>query len=119
MTTSAAPKKPVPQDWHPADVIAALRKVGWSLQQLALAHGYTSRTALANGMHRPYPKAEQIIAGTLGMKPGQIWPSRYEADQVTPNRGAPGAKPRRPDHIKLVQPITRRARGNNQSAAQK
>lgn len=116
MTTSAAPKKPASRDWHPADVIAAMRKAGWSLQQLAFANGYTARTALANGLHRPYPKAERIIADALGLRPGEIWPSRYEADLVTPNRGTSGAKPRRPDHIKLVQPTTRRGRGDNQAA---
>ncbi|MGO4699842.1 helix-turn-helix domain-containing protein [Dyella sp. 2RAB6] len=119
MTTSAAPKKPASKDWHPADVIAALRKAGWSLQQLAFHHGYTARTALANALHRPYPKAEAIIADTLTVKPGDIWPSRYEADQVTPNRGTPGAKPRRPDHVKLVQPTTRGRGRDNQTGARK
>lgn len=101
MTTANAPKKPAPRDWHPADVIAAIRKKGWSLQQLAFAHGYSSRTALANALHKPYPKAEAIIAGTLGVPPQSIWPSRYNPDGTT-NRTS-GARPLRPAN---AQPST-------------
>ncbi len=101
MTTAATPKKPAPKDWHPADVIAAIRKAGWSLQQLAFAHGYTSRTALANALHKPYPKAEKIIAGTLGVSPQSIWPTRYNADGTTNRAG--GARPMRPAN---AQPST-------------
>jgi Ner family transcriptional regulator len=101
MTRDTAPKKPAPSDWHPADVIAAIRKAGWSLQQLAFAHGYTSRTALANALHKPYPKAEAIIAGTLGVPPQTIWPSRYNTDGTT-NRSS-GGRPMRPAN---AQPST-------------
>lgn len=111
MTTAAARKKPAPQDWHPADVIAALRKAGWSLQQLAFVHGYTSRTAIAHALHRPYPKAEGIIADALDMKPQAIWPSRYNADGTT-NR-TPGSKPMRPSHIAVVPKATTASSGRN------
>lgn len=116
MTTNAAGKKPAPKDWHPADVIAALRKAGWSLQQLAFQNGYTARTALANALHRPYPKAERIIAATLELEPQQIWPSRYDANGET-NR-PPGAKPRRPltSTIEKAQPSTAAAGRNAQSS---
>lgn len=115
MTTNAAGKKPAPKDWHPADVIAALRKAGWSLQQLAFENGYTARTALANALHRPYPKAERIIATTLNLEPQQIWPSRYDADGET-NR-TPGAKPRRPAVSTIGdQPSTAAAGRNAQSS---
>lgn len=113
MTTGPALKKPAPQDWHAADVIAATRKAGWSLQQLAFAHGYKARTALTNALRRRYPRAEKIIADTLGLKPGVIWPSRYEADLVTPNSQS-GAKPRRPD-ISVVKATTQRYARNPQN----
>lgn len=64
------------QDWHRADIVAALRKRGISLAQLSRDQGLASRT-LNNAFERHYPKAEGIIAKALDMTPEQIWPSRY------------------------------------------
>jgi Ner family transcriptional regulator len=111
MTTTAARKKPALSDWHPADVVAALRKAGWSLQQLAAVHGYKSRTAIAHALHKPYPKAERIIAEALGVEPLAIWPSRYNTDGTT-NR-TPGSKPMRPAHIRVVDQSTPAKTGRN------
>lgn len=111
MSTSTAQKKPVVIDWHAADIVAALRKKGWSLQQLALFHGYASRTSLAKALAQPYPKAEQLIAEALGIKPQVIWPTRYNADG-TSNR-ARGMKPMRPEHIRIVSKATTVARSGN------
>lgn len=95
---SAPPKKASREDWHPADIKAALAKKGWSLNQLGLEHDYTTKSALARAFQGPYPKAERIIAKTLGMKPEDIWPSRYDADGK-PNRPR-GRQPMRPPHVK-------------------
>lgn len=111
MSTATAQKKPVVIDWHAADVVAALRKKGWSLQQLALFHGYASRTSLAKALATPYPKAEQIIAEALGIQPREIWPTRYNADGTT-NRTR-GMKPMRPEHIRIVSKATTTGRGGN------
>lgn len=64
------------RDWHPADVVAALRKAGWSLRKLSAHHGYTP-TALDNALHRRWPKAERLISDAIGVSPEKIWPSRY------------------------------------------
>lgn len=64
------------QDWHPADVIAALKKKGTSLSALSRQSGYAPST-LANALVRPWTKGEQIIASALDMRPEQIWHSRY------------------------------------------
>jgi Ner family transcriptional regulator len=117
MTTSTALKKPAPKDWHAADVIAAVRKAGWSLQQLAFAHGYKARTVLTNALRSRYPRAEKIIADTLEKKPGEIWPSRYQADLITPNSQS-GATPRRPA-ISLVKATTPRSARNPQKQSGK
>lgn len=69
-------RNPKTADWHPADVVAALRKAGWSLRRLSAHHGY-SPTALDNALHRRWPKAERLIAETIGVQPDVIWPSRY------------------------------------------
>lgn len=91
-------KKPVRGDWHTIDITAALAKRGWSYNQLGFAHGYSGRSSLTNALRRRWPKAELIIANAIGVKPGQIWPSRYEIDLVTPN-STPGRRPLRPDFV--------------------
>ena len=67
------------RDWHPADVVAALRKRGSSLRKVAHAHGYTQ---IQNVLVRPWWAVEQLVGQALGMAPEQIWPSRY-ADGVS------------------------------------
>ncbi|WP_217479346.1 helix-turn-helix domain-containing protein [Enterobacter chuandaensis] len=64
------------QDWHPADIIAGLRKRGTSLAALSRQAGLASST-LANALNRRWPKGERLIAEALGVAPEQIWPSRY------------------------------------------
>lgn len=63
-------------DWHPADIIAALRKRGTSLAAESRKAGLSSST-LANALTRPWPKGELLIAQAIGVLPQEIWPSRY------------------------------------------
>ncbi|ECI4643152.1 transcriptional regulator [Salmonella enterica subsp. salamae] len=64
------------QDWHPADILAGLRKRGTSLAAVSRQAGLASST-LANALIRHWPKGERLIAEALGVAPEQIWPSRY------------------------------------------
>lgn len=74
------------QDWHWEDVMAALRKSGWSLRQLTIEMGYPEgSSALGSVKRHPWPRGELILATALKKKPHEIWPSRYHADG-TPNR---------------------------------
>jgi Ner family transcriptional regulator len=66
-------------DWHPADVLAGLKKRGYSLAGLSIANGYHP-TAAGKALKRAWPAMEAIIAGALGMRPQDIWPTRYEPD---------------------------------------
>lgn len=70
-----------PRDWHPADVMAALRKTEerWTLRSLSLASGY-SESSVGKALRAPWPAVEQIIADELGLHPKEIWPSRYTRD---------------------------------------
>ena len=68
-------------DWHPADIIAGLRKKGTSMAAESRKHGLSSST-LANVLSRPWPKGEMIIASVLETDPWVIWPSRYH-DPIT------------------------------------
>lgn len=63
-------------DWHPADIIAALRKRGTSMAALSREAGLASST-LANALTKHWPKGERLIADALDVAPEQIWPSRY------------------------------------------
>ncbi|ATM88457.1 helix-turn-helix domain-containing protein [Yersinia massiliensis] len=63
-------------DWHPADIIAALRKEGTTLAALSRKAGLSSST-LANALTRPWPKGEWLIAECLSIHPSEIWPTRY------------------------------------------
>jgi len=72
-------KKPASKDWHRADIIAAVRKTGTNLQQMALELGYC-RSTLRNALNHPAPKYERLIAERLKTTPQKIWPSRYHLD---------------------------------------
>jgi len=79
----------LPQDWHTADIKAALEKAGWSLRKLAFHHGFKNGSTLNVALRKPYPNAEKIIASAIGVTPEEIWPSRY--DHRRPLRGVGGA----------------------------
>ncbi|WP_186016873.1 helix-turn-helix domain-containing protein [Burkholderia gladioli] len=90
MTHEVAQKKPATQsnrndldsDWHQADIIAAVKKAGWSLRALSIEHGYAPGT-LRNALRTPYPNGEKLIAEAIGCKPEDIWPSRYKSRNFT------------------------------------
>lgn len=63
-------------DWHHADIIAALHKKRLSLAALSRAAGLSSST-LTNTLARPWPKGEWMIAEAAGVHPAEIWPGRY------------------------------------------
>jgi Ner family transcriptional regulator len=64
------------KDWHPADIIAALRKKGTTLSAVSRAAGLCSST-LSNALSRPWPKGELLISQAVGVPACVIWPSRY------------------------------------------
>ncbi|GBO48501.1 helix-turn-helix domain-containing protein [Pectobacterium versatile] len=63
-------------DWHPADIIASLKKRGTTMTALSRKAGLASST-LANTLVRHWPKGERLIADALNTQPEKIWPSRY------------------------------------------
>lgn len=62
------------KDWHPADVLAALKKRQLSLRQLARENNYRH---IDRVLTSPWLAAEQIVARAMGMRPEEVWPSRY------------------------------------------
>lgn len=79
-----------PQDWHPADVHAALKKRGQTLAGLSVANGYHP-TAAGKALREPWPALEAIIARVLGLPPATIWPSRYD-ETGNPRRSRPAPR---------------------------
>ncbi|MTC58511.1 transcriptional regulator [Providencia rustigianii] len=69
------------EDWHPADIIAAVRKKGSTLSAISRSVGLNSST-LNNALSRRWPKGERIIADFLEITPEEIWPSRYINHQI-------------------------------------
>lgn len=84
------------QDWHNADIKAALEKQGWSLTRLSKFCGYEGNV-IKHALHKPFPAGEKFIAEAIGVHPKEIWPSRYNAD------GTAKRPPGRP--IRKVGPI--------------
>ena len=66
-------------DWHPADVLAALKKRGHSLAGLSVANGYHP-TAAGKALKQPWPAMERLLAIAIGVTPQEIWPTCYEPD---------------------------------------
>ncbi len=73
---SNAPKA---TDWHPADVLAALKKRGHNLAGLSVANGYHP-TAAGKALKQQWPAMERLVAQAIGLPPPAIWPSRYHND---------------------------------------
>ncbi len=64
------------EDWHRADVKAALEKAGFSLNSLGRDNGYRPGV-LRNIFSVHWPKGERIVANAIGVTAEEIWPSRY------------------------------------------
>lgn len=70
-------------DWHRADIVAELKKKGWSVAALAREVGLSEST-LYSALSRPYPKGERIIAAAIGVEPEVIWAKRYAERSFKP-----------------------------------
>jgi Ner family transcriptional regulator len=73
-------KMTIPEDWHKANIIAAIRVSGTNLSKLSEDKGYSPNT-LRTALNRAYPTAEKIIAKQIGVPAPIIWPSRYSATE--------------------------------------
>lgn len=80
-------KKTSQEDWHPADIKAALEKAGWTLKALADHHGIKGSSSLSHTFWRSYPANEKRIADAIGVTPQEIWPTRYNQDGTKKPRG--------------------------------
>lgn len=70
-------------DWHRADIVAELKKAGWSVRSLSINSKLAPNT-LAKALDGPYLKGERIIAAAIGVPAEEIWPSRFEKRNFRP-----------------------------------
>jgi len=81
-------------DWDREKVKYEVRRRRLTLSALSLRHGYAD-SAVRKALGTPWPAVEKIIADFLGIKPWEIWPSRYHTDG-TPRSIAGGKR----DHMR-------------------
>jgi Ner family transcriptional regulator len=67
------------QPWHPADIIAAVRKHGTTLQRLSREHGFSVFT-MNKAVRQCFPACHDIIARVIGEPRQQIWPQFYDEE---------------------------------------
>ena len=79
MKTKHHSKKASHQDWHPADIVAALHKRGTTLRKIAEQHQVSPPAVIRALRLRNHP-SEKRIADAIGIPPQVIWPSRYNPD---------------------------------------
>ena len=63
-------------NWHKADILAELKKKGWTLRSLA-AEGNVSYSTLKTVFDKSYPKMERLVANAIGISPEIIWAERF------------------------------------------
>ena len=63
-------------NWHKADILAELKKKGWTLRSLA-AEGNVSYSTLKTVFDKSYPKMERLVANAIGIAPVIIWAERF------------------------------------------
>ena len=96
-----SPKKPALGDWPSHYIVYRLRERGTSFRRLSTRAGYAPTSAKA-AIQIPWPKMEALIATAIGVKPQEIWPSRYHED------GSPKGPRRRARFLKHSTAGTRR-----------
>lgn len=55
---------------------------GLSLAALGRKHGNACRQSLSMALYRPNPRWEFVIAQAIGLAPNQIWPERYDENNL-------------------------------------
>lgn len=66
---------------HHADIVAAVKKSGTNLRQLALSSGFGESTLRA-ALHKPHPRAQRLIAETIGKPLHEIWPQWFDVNSA-------------------------------------
>ena len=72
---NASTRKTQPrEDWHPADIKAALAKKGYTFARVARENGYGSKSPNMV-LHKHWSQIEAIVARIIGVPAAVIWPT--------------------------------------------
>jgi Ner family transcriptional regulator len=63
--------------WHPADIVAAVRKRGSNLRRLSIANGKAEST-LRTALLKPRTPSNRIIAAFIGVPMHELWPRWFD-----------------------------------------
>lgn len=85
-------KKASKTDWHPADIVAILRKAGYTLRDIARLEGLSDSSTLSKAMVTSYPAGERRLAKYAGVPVQKMFPTRYYADGSKMPRGIRGER---------------------------
>ena len=85
-------KKTSRMDWHPADIVAALHKRGFTLRDVAKQHGLSDSTSLSRAMINSAPINERRIAEAAGIPVQIMYAARYYPDGTPVPRGIRGER---------------------------
>jgi Ner family transcriptional regulator len=83
--------------WHRADIIAALHKLGTTLEELGARNG-KGRTSMSAALIKPSRGCNLIIANKIGVPAHELWPAWFDAD----GKSLPGIRARR-DGAKAIR----------------
>lgn len=86
------PKNARREDWHPADILAAIHKRGTTLKDLAEHYGLSDSSTLSKAMLHSYPAGERRLAEAAGVPVQEMFAARYEADGTPLPRGVRGLR---------------------------
>jgi Ner family transcriptional regulator len=76
---SLAVRPTPPAGMHRADIVAAVKKTGTNLRQLALSHGFGASTLRA-ALYKPHPRAQRLIAETIDKPLHELWPQWFDTN---------------------------------------
>ena len=85
-------KKTSREDWHPADILAALHKRGLTLRDIARHYGLKDSSTLSKAMIQSYPAAERRLADAAEVPVHVMFASRYNPDGTPIPRGIRGQR---------------------------
>lgn len=63
--------------WHPADIVAAVRKNGSSLVKVSADLGLT-RSAASRALLLPHTRVNRAIAALIGVPAHELWPNWFD-----------------------------------------
>ncbi len=65
--------------WHRADIIAALRKLGTTLEELGRSNG-KAKSSMSAALMKPSRGCNLIIANKIGVPAHELWPTWFDAE---------------------------------------